>query len=581
MKRIYKIISGLLIALGLGSCVPETASSDPHLKEETEEKIKKSEITPSGYQQRDACEVTKIKEIDPPFQISLQNRGIGSFIQRYSHGNFPISGGPGVSIGDINNDSFDDIYLPTTESMGRLYINDGTGRFTQANNSPPGPQLAIGSIMFDYNNDDFQDILIIGAQEQTTNRGSTRIYRNEGEGEFVDTTNEIGITNLPGGARFSGAVCDIDNDGDLDIIIGGYINGNSDNGLEDLLFVNQLNRGEERFVEEAAKRGLNQTSFGNLQGFTYAVLCTDINRDGLADIIMGNDGGLNAPNEAYVNQGNGTFIEQAQDLGLNYSYNQKGFPRDGADTMGIAFGDMNLDGLPDILMSNYTERTTLAFQGYLEEGRIRFRDVARDIGFTSTNHTNWGIKFVDPDNDMDEDIISASAIPIKGDYDSTDQYLKNEGLNEGNTIYREILPSSDRRVLERDSYGLVVSDLDLDGRIDVIISNKNQPPTILSAVPTNGNYILYKLRGTVSNRDAVGSIVRITARNGCTIEKYRHIGGSFASSDSAYIHSGLGPAEYAETTVIWPTGEIEEFGELEANHVYELEEGSGKARIIK
>lgn len=596
-------IKNILKAFGLGavlgiSCIPEVSDTDnPTISDHTDSGIDDSDSNKTKYpkfNQGDSCIPPTIEINNPPFSDrTRRDAGTLSFPQNYSSGNITYFGGPGVAVGDVNNDGYDDIYLPaerrTNTAGGRLVINDSRGNFSESNNNPEGPELGVGAMFFDYDNDGDQDLFITGSKDNLSTDEGLKLYENNGRGNFSDITREAGIRDIPRGLRFSSAVCDIDNDGDLDLIVAGLIDGNTrePRGLGELLYVNNLEKGKTFFTEEAEERSLNLYK-DQQGGVTFVALCVDINRDGNQDIILGNDYGLTSQNEVYKNDGRGNFTEQASALGLDFARNKgirgKGnFTRDGADTMGMDIGDIDLNGIPDIVMSNLdsppSSRTTIIFQGYLENNQINFRGLSTEIGLTSTGHVNWGAKFIDPDKNMTLDLIIAVSMR---DRNTTppEAFWRNNGFTQDRGF--EYTPTCGINCnLGNNSFGLALTDLELDGRVDVVIANANFPPTILSAQPTNGNYILYKLTGTVSNRDAVGSIVRIAARDGCTIEKYRHNSGGFASSDSAYIHSGLGPAQYAETTVIWPTGETEEFGELEANHVYELIEGSGEAEVIK
>ena len=334
----------------------------------------------------------------------------------------PAFGGSGVAVGDVNNDGRDDILL--LGGVGnRLYVNRGAGRFedvtaraglawTRPEDRNPGE--ARQPLIADLDNDGYQDIVITYVDDVH------RVYRNNGDETFTDVT---GRANLGGKGLVGGpaTVFDFDNDGLLDIYItyfGNYLRGvlptlarRNYNGLPNQLF---RNKGDFRFENVTGKSGLANAGWGQ------AVTHTDFDGDGLQDVIVGNDFGVNG---YYVNNGDGSFTDISAELGTDKpSY-----------TMGIGVADLNGDLAPDFYISNIVTMnkdqkyvlpaadTTMKFNpdklanmrvveandlflSRREGERLEYElSDAVERGYSSTGWS-WGAEFFDFDNDGDDDL---------------------------------------------------------------------------------------------------------------------------------------------------------------------------------
>jgi enediyne biosynthesis protein E4 len=250
-------------------------------------------------------------------------------------------------------------------------------------------------------------------------------------------------------------------------------------------------------------------------------------------------------------------------------------------SMGIAFGDVDGDGLPDLAKTNfYNESTTL----YKNRGAGIFTDATSASGLAGPSRflLGFGAAFLDVNNDGWLDLATANG--HVGDFrpevpwQMPAQLLLGTGT--GNLVDVSDKAGPPWRV-PRLGRGLAAGDLDNDGRRDLLIVSQNSPLAYFHNRTAAGHSLTVQLEGTVSNRDAIGTHVSVTA-GGRRLTAWRIGGGSYQSAYDPRIHIGLGDAVRAEQVeVTWPSGRVDRFGPLAADGGYRLREGAAAAEPLR
>ena len=502
--------------------------------------------------------------------------------------------GNGVAFFDYDRDGWLDIYLSNgtrlegfpsgQEPINHLYHNNHDGTFTdvtvRAGLARTGWQT--GVCVGDYDNDGWDDLLL-------TYWGQNRLYHNNGDGTFTDVTERAGLKQA--GVRW-GTGCtflDYDRDGFLDIFIANYLQFDPKDapkpgdatyciwkempvlcgprGLEEstnLLYHNNRNG---TFTDVSEQSGISKVSGKGLGAVSY-----DFDNDGWPDIYVAND---SAPSLLYHNNHDGTFTEIAQRAGV--AFNDDGMEQGG---MGVAVGDYDGAGWFDIFKTNFADDVPNLYHNNRDG---TFTDVAFAAGLGSiTNLVSWGAGFVDVDNDGWKDLfyVNGHVYPEVDRYHIDSSYRQPRLLfrNLGNGRFEDISSQGGPAFEERfSSRGCAFGDFNNDGRIDILISNMNDQPSLWRNHTQNANAsALVKLIGTRSNRSAIGARVRLVAGGHTQIDEV-HSGDSVMSMSDLRLHFGLGSAAKIDRLEVrWPaTGRVEEFRNLDVNQIITIQEGSG------
>ena len=511
---------------------------------------------------------------------------------RHNSGTFggkllPETMGSGCAFIDYDADGWPDILLVNgmdwpghkrQRSTLRLYRNNRNGTFTDVTRAAGldvelyGMGVAVG----DYNNDGFADILI-------TCVGQNRLFRNTGKGTFVDATMAAG---LGGRAGFSTSALwfDYDRDGLLDLFVCNYVKWTPERDVFCSLDGKQKsyctpeayrgdtcwlfhNRGNGTFEDVTARSGVFDTSSKSL-----GVTMIDADIDGWPDLFVAND---TQPNKLYRNLRNGTFRDVAVEAGLAFS--TEGKARAG---MGTDSADFDNSGTPGIAVTNFDNEMIGLFR---PQGRGLFEDVAlkAGVGVPSRNSLGFGVAFADLDLDGDLDLIVAN-----GHIDETVRNIRgNVGyaqpphlfLNQGNGTFRDVATEAGRDFAQpRVGRGLACADFDHDGDIDVLITTNNGPAVLFrNDLRTGNRSVRFRLRGTTSNRDAIGATVRIF-HGGTSQSRMVKSGSSYLSQSELPVTFGVGTRDRIDRVVVsWPNGRTEEFKNVATGKAYECVEGKG------
>jgi hypothetical protein len=407
-----------------------------------------------------------------------------------------------------------------------------------------------GVIVADYDADGFTDLLITGY-------GGLTLWKNQGDGTFLDITPVTGLTD----SRWSSSASwgDLDGDGTLDLYIVHYVDWSLKNhprcssprakerevcppgsfsALPDTIY---LANGEGSFRDASESCGLRKDGKG------LGVLLCDLDSDGDLDIYVAND---TDENFLYENQGGGRFKDVS--ITSATAFNDEGKP-DGS--MGVDVLDYNLDGRFDIWVTNFENESNALYENL---GQLFFCHVSRQTGVSAIagGHVGWGTCCFDIDCDGDEDIFVTNGHVLRFPSSLAIQQRPFVGENLQGKWFAEVhSTSSEYLQTPHMGRGCAVGDFDDDGRLDLVISHIHQAAAVLrnDSDPTQ-HWLELDLTGVRSPRDAIGAIVRLTCSSGTCIRQWRG-GGSYASTNTRRLHFGLGPATQIDTIEIhWPSG---------------------------
>ena len=489
--------------------------------------------------------------------------------------------GCGVALLDFNTDGYLDIYcvnggnLPGTELenpiRNRLYRNDGDMTFTDVTQQAgvTGIGYGVGSCVGDYDNDGDPDIYI-------TNFGPNQLYINNGDGTFTDVTQQAGVGES--GWSTSSSFADYDNDGYLDLYVVNYVDfelGNnpkcakndfptycSPNIFEPTFDVLYRNNQDGTFSDVTQSAGLEKPGKG--LGISWA----DYDNDQDLDVFVAND---LMQDFLFRNEGNGTFTEVSMLVGV--AFNEDGQPLNG---MGTSFGDYNNDGNLDLVVTNFQDQPNVLFHN---EGNGFFTDLSYScgIGEKSLIYLSWGVDFFDYDNDRYLDIFIANGHIDDNieDFSEVGTYAQRNQLfqNRGDGTFKEV--SSDfgsGLQLRKVSRGMAYGDLDNDGDLDLVISNLNQRLDVLRNDGGNENHWLaIKCIGRKSNRDAIGTRIRLKTEESTQIREIRS-GSSYLSQSDLRAYFGLGTAKTADIEIEWPSGNQKILHSVQPNQILVIKE---------
>jgi hypothetical protein len=259
-----------------------------------------------------------------------------------------------------------------------------------------------------------------------------------------------------------------------------------------------------RFIDVSAKAGILKP--GGRYGL--GAIAADFNNDGWPDIYVACD---QTPSLLYQNAKNGSFVERAVEAGVAYDANGRA-----QAGMGVAVADVDANGFLDIAKTNFSGDYPSLYRN--EDGEF-FRETAEEAGLGKHQLLGWGAAFLDVDEDGRPDLLLANGHV----YPEVDRAKTGERYQQATLLYRNqgggrfadwSAISGEAISRPKASRGLALGDLDQDGRPEVVILNLNEPPSILRQDRAPGNWLRVQLRGTKSNRSAIGARVTIETAQG-------------------------------------------------------------------
>ena len=498
--------------------------------------------------------------------------------------------GAGVALFDYDNDGRLDIFLvngapiadPTAkgavprktgpEYSNRLYHQEADGTFEDVTEKAglTGVGYGMGAAVGDYDNDGFEDLYV-------TAYGGNRLYHNNGDGTFTDVTQKAGV----GGSGWSSSAAwvDLDNDGFLDLVVLRYLQWDFDDiwcgehieghraychpdyfkAAAPLVY---HNNGNGTFTEVAQKIGLSRAAKG------LGIAMADYDRDGHIDLFFANDSMVEY---LYHNQGDGRFEEVGLLSGV--AADSDGHTYAG---MGVDFSDYDNDGWPDIVVTNLANQRYALYHNN-GDGTFNYSSPASGISRITMTHSGWGVRFFDFDNDGRKDVLIAQG----HDLDTIEKTSPNLRYREPLLLarntgkgFQDVTAAAGAALEEAYVWrGLAVGDLDNDGRLDAVVTANDGPVRVLRNETANSNHwILLKLTGHKSNRDAIGALVKIVTADGAQYQTVT-TASSYLSASDKRVHFGLGKASAAQTVEIrWPSGIVQTLQDVAADRIVEIDE---------
>ena len=495
--------------------------------------------------------------------------------------------GSGASFADVDNDSDLDLYVCGYDTPNRLYVNQGDGTF-QESAAAAGLAFHGASVMMafaDYDNDGDLDGYLL--TNRLTPPENTKAQRSETRGRLVVAEHQR--------EAFDVIVRDHDRKG---IVISA--------GQFDHLFRND---GDGTFTDVTYESGITGNHYG------LSATWWDFNRDGYPDIYVAND--FWGPDQLYQNNHDGTFTNV-----IDTAVGHTPWFSMGSDT-----ADVNNDGLPDLMGSDMagtshfrqkvamgdmyqwgwfleqgTPRQYMRNVLYVNTGTGRFLEAAYLAGLDASNWT-WSVKFGDLNNDGLVDVFISNGMTRDWFHcdirDEVQQHIVNQGglyldalrywmntpmlrepnmalVNRGDLRFEPVGPQwgLDYHGV---SFGAALADLDRDGDLDLIVNNFTEPPGIYRNQENSARRALIRLVGTVSNRDGIGAVVRVTTPDG-TQMRYNTPCRGFMSANELRVHFGLGPHQRIDKLrVEWPSGHVQTFDDLPADRSYTITEPAAAA----
>ena len=531
----------------------------------------------------------------------------------------------GVAIGDVDGDGRPDIFLAGGPGPNRLYRQIGDFHFedvTERAGVDGGELWAAGCAMADVDGDDDLDIYVCN------HNAPNQLFINDGTGQFSDEASHFGVDFAV--ASIMAAFADYDRDGDVDFLLltnrnhdpAGYPDKNEEavvvkgrrieilpdrarywslvvkpgkGNKRNFMFLPKSspdrlvrNNGDGTFSDVSAESGISEPGDG------LSATWWDYNGDQWPDLYVGND--FTFPDHLYRNNGDGTFTDVVKECLPHISW----------FSMGADAADLNNDGLIDFLTADmsstthFMEKTTMGAMGrkkewletaiprqymrnalYLNSGVDKLMEAAYLAGLADSDWT-WSVKLADWDCDgLVDAYFTNGAARNSTDSDNEMQLAQIRGKHMWD-FFRDKPPRAEQNLAKRNrgnlhfedvsaawgldhvgmSYAAAYSDLDRDGDLDLVVANLDEPVSIYRNMSANRHAVLIRLQGRQSNRYGLGALVAIRIGKTRQVRELKACSG-YAASDEPLVHFGVGNAERIdEMEIRWPSGLVQRLSDL-------------------
>ncbi|MDF2157457.1 FG-GAP-like repeat-containing protein [Algoriphagus sp. CAU 1675] len=531
-----------------------------------------------------------------------------------------IFNGGGVAIADFDQNGLSDLFFTGNQVPNKLFLNQGEFKFkdiSKQSGIEAASHWCTGTTVVDINGDGWMDIYVASAMKTGEGERDNLLFVNQGlNGEGIVTFREM-ATNYgiaDSGNSMGAAFVDYDLDGDLDL----YVLNNEQSKITPSNYREKItdgsainndsfyrNNGDGTFTDVTIEAGIT------IEGFGLGLLISDLNNDGWPDIHVSNDYVTN--DILYINNQDGTFSNQIKEKLKHQSQ----------FSMGSDISDFNNDSKPDLITldmlgeDNYRKKTTIgknSYQVYIsneqwgyEYQHVRnmlhmnngpqapFSEIGMYAGIYQTDWS-WSPLFGDVDNDGLRDLLITNGFPR----DITDKDFANYRADVGNIAsVRQLLDSipivkipnyafknqgdlkfedsGESWGLNKPSFsnGAALVDLDLDGDLDYVVNNINDPAFVFENTLNGKNqanqFLRIKLKGSSQNPQGLGAKVRLTLENGKELYQEQQVVRGYMSSIEDVMHFGLGEGQQTvKVSVTWPDGKISTLSNLAPGQLIEI-----------
>ena len=518
-----------------------------------------------------------------------------------------IYNGGGVAVGDINNDGLEDVYFTSNQESNRLYLNQGNLEFkdiTVKAKVSDNIGWTTGVTMIDINNDGWLDIYVCksGSLKSHQNR-KNKLFINQKDNTFKENAAAYGLDHF--GFSTQAYFFDFDNDEDLDMYLVNHRKDFRNNvNIDQRIQQTKEDYNSDQLFRNDGSTFTNITKEAGILNKAWGLSASigDFNNDNLPDIFVAND--FLEPDFLYINQGNGTFKDEA----LTH------FNHISSNSMGSDFADINNDLQPDLIVldmmaedhirgkenmatmsiSNFNQLVDIGYHHQymsnmlqLNNGNGTFSEIGQLAGIAKTDWS-WAPLIADFDNDGFNDVFVTNGI----EHDLSNQDFRNQMRNNirnrkkvsleqainmmpshklSNYIFKNKQDLTFENTSKQwgldakiNSNGAVYADLDNDGDLDLIVNNQAEKASVYRN-NSNKSYVTFSLTGPTKNISGIGAVITVFS-DGLQQSRQQFVSRGFQSSVSNKLHFGLGENTKIDSVLVdWKNGKSQKITNIKIN----------------